>query len=66
LLPSYKSITFCLPLTGGLKGQLLKFPRIFKENLLFCNLPEVYIREELPPHNTKFVLQDELDEVISF
>ena len=24
------------------------------------HLPEVYIREELPPHNTKFVLNDEL------
>lgn len=54
----------------ALGKSILKNEREFNEKAGFTNahdrLPEFFYNEELAPHNTKFVLKEEMDEVLNF
>ncbi|KJS18045.1 MAG: aldehyde:ferredoxin oxidoreductase [Peptococcaceae bacterium BRH_c4b] len=54
----------------ALGQSVLKTEREFNEKAGFTKaddrLPEFFYNEELPPHNTRFTLKDELDEVFNF
>ncbi|MCL6635985.1 MAG: aldehyde ferredoxin oxidoreductase C-terminal domain-containing protein, partial [Peptococcaceae bacterium] len=54
----------------ALGQSVLKNERAFNEKAGFTKaddrLPEFFYTEELPPHNTKFALKEELDELINF
>jgi aldehyde:ferredoxin oxidoreductase len=54
----------------ALGQQILKNEREFNTKAGFTKaddrLPEFFYNEELAPHNTKFELKDELDEVYNF
>jgi len=54
----------------ALGKSILKNERLFNEKAGFTKahdrLPEFFHNEELPPHNTKFTLKEELDEVFNF
>ncbi|MHB8984411.1 MAG: aldehyde ferredoxin oxidoreductase family protein [Eubacteriales bacterium] len=54
----------------ALGQNILKVEREFNAKAGFSKqddrLPEFFYNEELPPHNTRFVLKDELDELFNF